>query len=79
MFYVQILEPFLLDVSKKPVNLDDLDPLLRLVLERHVLLHLPDQLLLAHEPLTGAPPGQLELHPRQLDGGEPQVLSGVIR
>ena len=69
----------LFNLSKTPVNLDDLDPLLRLVLERHVLLHRPDQFLLAYEALTGAAPGELQLHPRQLDGGETQVLSGLIK
>ena len=81
LYYVQIYEGSLLFhfVSKTPVNLDDLNPLLSLVLERHVLPHLPDQLLLADEALAGPPPGLLQLHPRQLDGGQPQVLDGAIK
>ena len=30
---------------------------------------------LAHDAAAGLPPGQLQLHPAQLDGGEAQVLA----
>ena len=56
--------------SNQTVYFDNLDPLLGLVLQGHILFHLPDQGLLVDAAGAGLPPGDLQLDPAQLKSGQ---------